>query len=271
MSDAELRSHTPELPSGWTHWIAATQTCNLFSVQFDRIKLTEWLGASEASVDAILASGSHPRQFQCVATLVQGGELILNCDIQARHWSDRRVLANISSIGRLVDEPGQKRKDDFIGWVARSYTRLELSDELNTAIADSTLAAFVKSIVKSHKDRLYGIFLNVASDLETSAAKLKPSADEKCGIAIIFVANSEDDRNFIKPLVDEGFKTKVGNPKWGIVDGASKQVSRATRAAHFHLLANVEVRFAGDWTAGDISESIRYSLSDHLSDSTAAV
>jgi hypothetical protein len=124
---------------GYDFWVLATQTCNLYNDNFDAVHSAEWVGAKKIErLTGAQASGSNPRRLHCAATTSAGTDpeeaLLLDCDIQARHWTPRRILSELKPLPvafRDGEAGGDRRKDSFIGWIARSYTRLELSDELN--------------------------------------------------------------------------------------------------------------------------------------------
>lgn len=274
VEDATLRAHAQDLPLGATHWIVASQTCNLFNDRFDRVRRAEWLGASSldaALVNSVLASGSNPRRLHCRADGPDGTVLHFDCDIQLRHWTDRRALASMAPLrARLQDCGADKQKDGFIGWIARSYTRIELSDELNAAIEDSTVATFIKNIIRAHKDRLYGIFLRVAADSGLSPTEAKPCAEDECTLEIFFVTDTIATREQLNGELKTGLSAEVGNPLWTEGSGKSKKVPRLKKARHHGLLVSASSRFAGEWSLSDTQASIRYSMSDHFSDSGAA-
>lgn len=153
------------------HWVVASQTCNLHNPQFERVRLVELVGAkSLANLNPSMSDGSNPRKLHACATHEDHSMgVYVECDIQSRLWIDRKLLAQLDPCKySLRDKPGaphlDRQQDMFAGWLARSYTRLELSDELNQALDESTIADMLYRFAKANQKDIYGIFLGIAPD-----------------------------------------------------------------------------------------------------------
>jgi hypothetical protein len=196
----------------------------------------------------------------------------VECDIQLRHWSHRPVLAQVAPLPqRLRDETAPERqKDGFIGWIARSYTRIELSDELNLAIQRATIDKLISAVVRKHGELLQGVYLRIAMDSETSATEAKPRADDMCEMGIVFVTHTADGADQVRPSLVTLMDAEVANPARADDPQSSKLAARRSVAKHYGIRLDAICRPATEWTAHEIATSIRHSLKDHLSGSDAA-
>ena len=275
IEDAALRTLGLAMPNGATHWVMASQTCNIYNPSFGVVRMVEWVGANALADDAYrpeLANGSHPRSLHCFAKTSDAGEqLRLNCDIQLRHWMDRKVLADLAPLKLMIrDDPESKQKDSLIGWLARSYTRLELSNELGDAIRESSLENYLASVIRNFEPLLLGIFLLAEDDNDTSPTLMKPSASNKCRLQITFVARDREAQEKMNSFVADQLTAKVGNPTFGRLPDQPKSISRKTKAALWGLQVDAIAVEGDEWKITDINRTIRYTFSDHLSDSSAA-
>ena len=267
-SDAELRSHCPELPPGATHWIVASQTCNLFNEDFEKIRLMEWVGATEISPDASrskLRGGNNPRILHCKADAASN-ELHLSCDLQLRHWADRKTLASFAPTFALADYPGKERhnkqKDIFVGWIARSYTRIELSGELTAALKGAKFDVIIENILNDFSEEIYGIFLEISSDDDDELPPVE--VGPPCSINISFVINDPTRQAAIAAKIKSEFEKSVADPAQTGVAGATK-VPRSELAKRHKVRFLPSVEPSRTWTVADLQKTVRYSIFDQLS------
>ena len=273
IADAKLRTKSPALPEGYDYWVLATQTCNLYSDNFEAIRLAEWVGANVIAEKGRQASGADPRSLHCCATAApcsgNNDKLVLDCDIQARHWTDRRILALLDSptmAFRDGESASELRKDSFVGWIARSYTRLELSDALNVALGKSKIEDIIDKLLKRHHGLIYGVFLDISDDHENSAVLVKPP----CFLELIFVVYRSEDEAPVKASLQEVLSQKVDNPKYQPGPNVAKMIERRHVPDKFMIQFQSAVRTMDQWSAVQISRCLRYSFVDHLSDSGLA-
>jgi len=264
----ELAAVEPSLPHGPTYWVVASQTCNLYNGNFEKIPKVEWIAASaveETKRDAMLRGGRNPRLLEVMASDGKEGLWIV-CDCQQRHWGTRANLASLCPQLALKDEFGadadSRYKDIFVRWLARGYTRLELSDELGGALTDGKFSQAIATLVKAHEKSIFGIFLKLDPDNETekNPEEIKPP----CGVDMAVVVRNESDQQKIKDKLRELFDDKT-------VPHSPNKISRAEALkASFDVSLVHAVIPAVRWNVTDIENSIRYNFHDHLSGSDEA-
>ncbi len=169
-----LRELDATLPAGGhdapTHWVIASQACNLFNEDFEKIPVVEWIGAiqiEDSATDSRQKFGKNPRLLHCYVLDEHDKPIWYQCNINERHWSSRACLASARPTFALKDGivPGDwttQQKDIFARWIARSYTRLELSDELGTALNRGKFYAALEGGLKGREKDVFGIFLDIA-------------------------------------------------------------------------------------------------------------
>ena len=271
ISDGDLRVCVTDLPVGFDYWVLATQTCNLYNENFDSIHSAEWIGAKAiAEFDGLRACGSDPRRLHCRASTsaqtVPLEELLLDCDIQARYWISRRFLAKLKPLSMtLRDDAGanEKEKDKFIAWVARSYTRLELSDALNDALRRSKIRDIIEKVLKGHHASIYGVYLEISDEHESSTASVEPP----CAVELTFVVYKAADEASVKQTLQAVLMQKVENPKYFAGNNVAKNIERQHVPEKFNIEFTHAVRPTAQWTVDQINACVRYTFNDHLSDS----
>ena len=290
MADNVLRSVCPELPQGYSHWVLASQTCNVFNPDFEKVPSVEWVGANEISEDAVTSSlknGLNPRRLHCHAEGIGPGRRFFDCDVYARIWHNRKLLAEISSDSLALKDTSNttlegRQKDVFVGWLARSYTRLELSNELVKALKNGGIERAISNILKSQADNIYGIFLEIApwtaSDVE-SEDELVPSTWKNpvlvtppAAVEITIVVKDAALIPAVLALAKDEFTKLVDDPDADRT-GASKpvKVKRNDLALRNQIYMTIDdsiVKAMGQWSAKDILRTVRYSSFDSLSDTT---
>jgi hypothetical protein len=280
ITDERLRQVMPDLPTGFDHWVMASQTCNLYNTDFSHVRMVEWIGARKINALGRPRSGIDPRRLHCRATTGSGGdqtaELLLELDIQTRAWMQRALLADLTpheTALRDGREPSQHAKDHFIGWMARSYTRLELSDALNDALKNSKITDIIDKVATKHGDLIWGIFLEIGDYEEedeetprTATADIEPP----CMVEVTFVVYRGKDEATVRESLNAVRSQEVPNPKYVPGPNVKRDIARALVAEKFHIELTCEVRPMAQWTAAQISQTVRYSLLDHLSGSDVA-
>lgn len=268
-----LRSVTGEkLTEGGPRWILASQTCNLYNPDFTKIRLIEWVGAKvihAAEINPKMRAGRNPRILHCQATGPSQEDVWLECDLQLRHWTDRKILADIEPAPiSFRDDPSKQTdlqcKDIFIRWVARSYTRLELSDELGKALQDEKIEDLIGKICKAHESEIYGVFLEINDETEqTPAVEVKPP----CTVEITFVAQPNSKIAEISKIVKDFYEAEVPNPMFTPGSNFPKKVKRKTLNNTKSIKASWAYKSTEEWNISDLEKTLRYSFIDYFSDS----
>jgi hypothetical protein len=263
-----------QLPSNATHWILASQTCNLYNADFEKIRLVEWVGArkiGDHEKDTINLGGRNPRVLHCSANEASGLVTWLECDLQLRAWVDRKLLADAKPLSiAFVDHPSNQAnlqcKDIFIRWVARSYTRLELSNELGDALKNAKISELIRDICKKYESDLFGVFLDIDDDTDgtTKAVEIKPP----CSVEIFFVLYSESHQTSINSKIENFFNAEVPNPDFSTGSNISKKIKRKDiLMKRFGLRISAMVHQTTEWNISDLERTIRYSYDDYFSGS----
>lgn len=287
-----LRTVCPALPGNYSHWVLASQTCNLFNCDFEKIPSVEWVGAREIKAEEVtntLKNGLNPRRLHCHAGVSAGARRFFSCDIYARFWHDRKLLADITSDKlALKDENNaaqeDRQKDVFIGWLARSYTRIELSNELGKALKNGGVDKAITTLLKAHAKDIYGIFLNIAERAPDSANGVDDEDDEEETLpspwknpvvidppAIVDITIVVRDASLVKSVLNLAkieFTKQVDDPIRP-ESGRTQKIPRTKLAERHGIYMTIDdnvVKTVSDWTAKDILRTVRYSLFDSLSD-----
>lgn len=257
---------------GVTHWILASQTCNLYNTDFEKIPKVEWIGATKLpstttkSPDSRMENGKNPRVLYCRTVSSPDDVAWYSCDIQVRHWGPRVALATKAPESKLIDDASghwpDQQKDIFIRWIARSYTRLELSDALGQAFKDSQVSKIIDKIVTAYKDDIFGIFLDLDPDGEASAAEALPPEEvvPPCIIEFFFVVTQN--QAAVQEAVTKALAEKT-NPK----DATSPSFRDLMKACG--MTVSFSVRDSTTWTIQDVLGTVRYTFPDYFSGTDA--
>lgn len=275
LPDVALRQLVgPPPPNGATHWILASQTCNLYNPDFTKIRVVEWVGATQINfdnTDPLKLSGRNPRMLHCKATGINHEDVWLECDLQLRHWIDRKLLAESRPEPfSFVDDPSSQSnlqcKDIFIRWIARSYTRLELSDELGKALRDSKIEEMIGKICKAHESEIYGIFLGI--DDEDEGATAAVDVIPPCSVELFFIVNSNTQESAIRKKIDDFFGADVPNPESTAGSNSPKKIKKKDAIKRTNQLrVSYMVKDTTEWNIADLESTLRYSFVDHFSNS----
>lgn len=261
VDDATLRLAEPSLPFGWDYWVMATQTCSLYNNDLAKISKVEWVAANKV-LDSVPTQkgGRNPRLLEVKASNLQGDTWLV-CNSQERHWGQRTNLSSMAPSMALINAQdlgqAENHKDNFATWLARGYTRLELSDELNKALADGKLMTAIDRLVATHDADLFGIFIRVADEEKNRPENVKPPCDVDLRIVVSQEDNLEKVRNKLNDLFTKGtIEVGTGKPK----------VSReAILAKDYGIILDQDAIPASRWTATMIEQHTRFNFKDYLS------
>lgn len=269
--------HGPDC-SDVEYWVIVSQTCNLYNISFERVPVFELIGARAiAQCDAGKMKGDNPRILH-VEAQSPDALISLELDIQTRRWLPRVLLAKIPAPDFAVLDamPGQDAdwlkkqwQDNLAGWLARSYTRVALPDEFNTALADSRIKDVLETKLAKRKDELYGIYMSLDSDSQEPWEGRLGEMPPPFLLEITLVAHEgADPEELAKSLTKQLFDDKVTDPT-----NKNNKISRAELGAHHGIKiirAGISAKTVSEITLQELKTLIRYSLVDHLSDSSQA-
>ncbi len=259
-------------------WLIASQTCNLYNSDFEKIPVIELVGAKHIdSLGSAYVKGDHPRILH-VEAASEGSSILLELDLLMRRWVPRKLLAELPAPSfRLRDAPiigvsadsATRWNDNFSGWIARSYTRITLPDQFNQAIRASKIdKAIEKKLLKRDKD-LYGIYFAIDYDKDESWGGALGEMPPPYLLGIMLVTEEHADAElmrleFIKSLFDDQITdSQVGNAK----------ITRAELARRHGIrivAADVTAKSVAEVTLHELRGLVRFSIVDHLSDSSMA-
>lgn len=253
-----------------------SQTCNLYNPSFEKVPVFEVVGASLVErCDPSKVKGDDPRAIHVQAI---SGEctIALDVDIQRRRWFSRESLADLPQSEYCVkdasrDESPMKDQwlDNLAGWLARSYTRVALPDEFNAALAKSKLRTVLEDKLAKEKESLFGIYLSIEHDGDEpwrGTLGLMPPP-YVLGISLL-IHEDRSPSDIRTKLIKQIFEDEQKDPL-----DATRKVVRAQLAEREGIRIireGIEVRSVTDITLQEVRGLIRYSMVDHLSDSSFA-
>lgn len=259
-------------------WIIATQPCNLFNPDFQKVPVFEIVAAIEITeCSPRMIKGDDPRVLHLK---VKSGDKIkaLQIDIQKRIWLPRKLLArlpapelHIRDANSDIDVNWSKKDwfDNFIGWMARSYTRIALPDEFNSAIQKSKIETIFKDKLTKRHDQIYGVYLAVNQDSDDEWQGYLGKMPPPYLLEILLVTFEDADPELLKnELIQHLFENKVSDP-----DDNEKKITRAELASRYQLRIIRQAISAKTMTGVSLKELkgyVRYSFVDHLSNSSVA-
>lgn len=258
-------------------WIVASQTCNLYNHSLERAPVFEIVGARQVDTcDPAKSKGDDPRALHVQAQSEQL-TIALDVDIQKRKWLPRECLARLPAPQYAIkDAPRSKGAlanqwlDNLAGWMGRSYTRIALPDEFNTALASSKLKQVLEDKLTKDKDALYGIYLAVEFDSndpwEGTLGLMPPPY--VLGITLL-VHETYTPKELRDKLVQQIFKDRqLQDP-----DDKTKKITRSELARRKGIRiveAGVEAKSVSEVSLQEMKSLIRYTMVDHLSQSSFA-
>lgn len=263
--------------SDW--WIIASQACNLYNPCFANVPVFEIIAAKKIEAcDPGKIRGDNPRVLHIEARSEK--EVIpLELNIQNRQWCPRRLLAELpaprfhvldSERGLEADWLKKQWLDKFIGWLGRSYNRVALPDDFNDAMRKSKLKDIFERKLTTHKDELYGIYLSLASGGDDHWSGILGKMPPPYLLNIVLVVYEDvDPEQLRKKLLDQLFSEEIKDP-----ENSTAIITRARLAERYKIRlieADVEAWSVADITLLQLKSLVRYSLVDHLSDSSMAI
>lgn len=259
-------------------WVITSQACNLYNPCFQNVPVFELVAASKIDLcDPKKSKGDNPRVLHVQAKSADQ-TIALELDIQARWWLPRRLLADLRApiyhvrdAQRHVEHDWFKNQwqDNFAGWLARSYTRVALPNAFNDAMRDSRFQDVLEKKLTRNKDELYGIYLSIGADADEEWDGVLGEMPPPYLLNIVLVTHEDADPVALRAqLVKQLFQDKIPDP-----ENAALKLTRAELAKRHQIRvvdAAIEAKSVSDLTLLELKSLIRYSLVDHLSDSSMA-
>lgn len=262
------------------YWVIASQACNIYNPNFEKVPVFELVAARQIDeCDPKMVKGDNPRILHLTARS-QGGDIIaLELDIQERRWLSRSLLAQIPGSTIYVrdakrDEGPDWNKnlwlDNFIGWMARSYTRVAFPDEFNDSMRVSRIEEILKDKITKHRDKLYGIYLLVSANTNDEWHGILGEMPPPYLLEIMLITYEDVDPEVIKKeLIQRLFIDSIQDP-----GEKSQKITRGqlARKHNIHIIeSSVDARTISDINLLELKSLVRYTFVDHLSDSSMAV
>jgi len=271
-------SNCLEEDKGVDWWVIASQPCNIYNPDFHKVPVFEVVAACEITECLTrMTKGDDPRVLQLE---VQDDNEIkaLQIDIQKRKWLPRNLLAELSAskfhirdTQPNIDTNWSKKTwfDNFVGWMARSYTRIALPDDFNLALKKSKIEDVFKEKLAKHHEQLYGIYLAVDPDSDDEWLGRLGDMPPPYLLDIMLVTYEDADPEPLKnELIQHLFENKVSDP-----DDKDKKLIRAELANRYHVRI-IKQAISAKTMAGvnllELKRYVRYSFVDHLSNSSVA-
>lgn len=276
-------------PAEATHWIVASQTCNIQHGSLDLVPSVELIAATllkgtEFSSD--LAKGERPRILHTCAS-GDDGQLFLALQVHDRHWIPRVALASCApssfAIEDLQDDAGGRYKEIFASWLGRSYTRLELPNDFNEALAQSGIKDKVFSRLRRHDSVIQGIYLSIATGAGSVADEedaedippLTPSAISKAtgpylvDITVVVQQGSTNEqikevRALLAGITDRRIPIEK-LPEHMRQPGETKCTMADVAASKGLTVGTFDVVTVKAWTVHDLMRTVRFTDYDYLS------
>lgn len=274
----ELEKQT-QTPTNSQFLVIASQTCNIYNGDFGKVPFVEFVLAKQLEQrNGAMEKGDNPRILHVEATSATDA-LNLELEIQPRIWLPRRLLAELPiSPFRLRDFPldgNQSAKkitkwnDNFAGWLARSYTRVTLPDEFNRALKDSRLDKALETKLTKRPDEIYGIYLNIGADSDPPWEGVLGEMPPPYLLSIEIVVFEHVDAELLRlDFIKYVFETQIQDP----VDSSLKITRGALARRHgIRIIPEaVMVKSEAEITLKELRQLVRFSIVDHLSDSSMA-
>lgn len=261
------------------YWVIASQACNIYNPNFEKVSVFELVAARQIDeCDPKMTKGDNPRILHLVARS-QDDIIALELDIQERRWLSRSLLAQIPRSTIYIrdakrDEGPDWNKnlwlDNFIGWMARSYTRVAFPDEFNDSMRASRIEEVLKEKITKHQDKLYGIYLLVSADADDEWHGILGEMPPPYLLEIMLITYEDFDPEEIKKeLIQRLFIDSIQDPK-----EKSQKVTRGqlARRHNIHIIeSSIDARTISGINLLELKSLVRYTFVDHLSDSSMAV
>lgn len=257
------------------YWVIASQACNIYNDDFAKVPLIELVGGKHvASRNPAFAKGENPRLLHVLAVSDMQG-VSIELDIMTRQWISRSKLAKIAESPlrlRKTDTDNPKGgivdwNDLFATWLSRSYTRVALPDAFNDAISKSKINKIIDSQLVKRSQDIYGIYFSVNSDVEfpPDAPLGEMPPPYSLGIVLI-VEEHADGEELKKKFITQLFEASQDDPT--TPGGKVSRAELAKRLGIRVIKEGIEARSITEVTLHELKDLIRFSMSDHLSDSS---
>ena len=260
------------------YWIIASQACNIYNEDFAKIPLIELVGGKHLDKrDPVKARGENPRLLHVLAVSETEG-VSIELDIMVRHWIPRRMLAKIGA-SRLrlsktsIDDPKGIEtdwNDLFASWISRSYTRVALPDDFNAALRQSKIEKSIDSKLIKRSDDIHGIYFSIESDNEDVWRGALGEMPPPYLLGMVLIIEEHADGNAIcNQFTSQIFEENQADP----LNPTSKvsRVELARRLGIRIIKEDIQAKSVNEITLQEISSLVRFSMSDHLSDSSDSV
>lgn len=272
----DINNAIPNNHSNIAWWVIASQTCNLYNPDFEKVPVFEIIAASQIEQCAKnMVKGDNPRTLH-VSAQAETEIIALELNIQKRVWLSRDLLSRLPAPNYHVfdtkkeyDNQWMKKQwlDNFIGWLARSYNRVALPDSFNDAVSNSRLKEILEKKLIKHAESLQGIYLSIDSDSDIPWDGVLGQMPPPYILNIVLIVFEDIDPEPIKnQFLTQVFDDKIKDPNC-----SSNKITRselARRNGIRLIQEDIEARSVSDITLLELKNLIRYSLVDHLSDSS---
>jgi hypothetical protein len=203
----------------------------------------------------------------------------LELDIQERRWLSRILLRDIPASTIYLrdakrDDGADWNKnlwlDNFVGWIARSYTRVAFPNEFNDSMRASRIEEVLKDKIIKHKDKLYGIYLLVSANTDEEWHGILGEMPPPYLLEIMLITYEDADPEVIKKeLIQRLFIDPIQDP-----EEKSQKITRGqlARRHSIHIIeSSIDARTISGINLLELKSLVRYTFVDHLSDSSMAV
>lgn len=275
-------AHHQAEADGVDFWIVASQTCNLYNSNLEKIPNFEVLAAK--IIDACnpqFTKGDNPRILHLEA-ISENSTIYLEVDIQKRAWLPREIMADLVAPDYLVcdafaeHDPNWIKKqwlDLFSGWIGRSYTRVALPDEFNTSLNDCRIKEVIEKKLTKNANDLYGIYISLLPDADGPWNGILGLMPPPYQLSILLVTYMEADlEKILHNFKEQIFTDKISSGKKD-ADGKAIETTRAELAISLDIKIikqGIQAMTIGEVSLLDLKQYIRYSLIDHHSNSMMA-
>ncbi|MGE8100333.1 hypothetical protein ACQKP6_20700 [Pseudomonas fluorescens] len=267
---------------GVDFWVVASQTCNLYNQNFEKIPSFEVLAAKNiGECNPQFIKGDNPRILHLEA-ICEESTVYLEIDIQTRAWLPREAMAGLTAPDYLIcdafaeHDPNWIKKqwlDLFSGWIGRSYTRVALPDDFNTSLNDCRVKEVIEKKLTKHANDLYGIYISLLPDSEGPWNGILGLMPPPYQLSILLITYMEADLDSIlSSFKKQLFNDKIASGKKDD-NGKPIETTRAELAASFDIRIikqGVQAMTIGEVSLLDLKQYVRYSLIDHHSNSMMA-
>ena len=259
------------------YYLVATQTCSLYNESLERVPLVELIEAWPIPAGELkpkCRKGYDPREHHLEISNGEEDPIRLRLHVHQRRWIDRARLAAFPPMHHRILDPevvDSTGKELFAKWLGSSYTRVELPDQFNDALAQSKIAEFLEQRIAKQGDKIFGIYFRIQAledeeDNDLTADQIAQlMAPYKVILTLVVYLDDdvediqEEAKKLFAPVIpDPGKKDQKPQPK----------ISQAELAVRFGLtLTDVDVVTTREWKVDDLIHNIRYTLFDTLSSS----